>query len=209
MPNRLLLVTASPRGEESESVRLAAALVDAFRAAGGGQVDTLDPFADSLAPFATTQARAKMAAVGGESPPDTSAAAWRDVLALGRRVAAADALVLAAPMWNATVPWALKLFIDTLTQPGIAFRFDPDTGYHGLLARRRPGHQPRLRTGGRPPGFGVDFHTPYLEYWLDLCGFGPVDVVRLLPAWPGAPDVAARRTAALQQAAALGRELAR
>jgi hypothetical protein len=42
-----------------------------------------------------------------------------------------------------------------------------------------------------------------------MCGFGPVDVVRLQPTWPGAPDLAARRAAARQEAAALGRELAR
>jgi FMN-dependent NADH-azoreductase len=40
-------------------------------------------------------------------------------------------------MRNAMVPWALKLFIDTLTQPGVAFRFAPDTGYPGLLGGRR------------------------------------------------------------------------
>jgi FMN-dependent NADH-azoreductase len=211
MPNRLLLVTASPRGEESESLRLADALVDAFRASGGGEVDTLDLFAEPLAPFATAQARAKMAVVGGGAPPDTTADAWAKVLALGRRVAAADALVLAAPMWNATVPWALKLFIDTLTQPGVAFRFDPDTGYHGLLGGRRAVvlATSHVYAPGRPPGFGVDFHTAYLEHWLDMCGFDPIDVVRLQPTWPGAPDLAARRATALAQATALGRELAR
>jgi len=211
MPNRLLLVTASPRGEESESLRLAAALVDAFRDAGGGDVDTLDLFADPLAPVATAQARAKMAVVGGEEPPDTTADAWREVLALGERVAAADALVLAAPMWNATVPWALKLFIDTLTQPGVAFRFEPDTGYHGLLGGRRAVvlATSHVYAPGLPPGFGVDFHAPYLEHWLEMCGFDPVDVVRLQPTRPGASDLGARRERALREAAALGRELAR
>ena len=211
MPTRLLLVTASPRGEESESLRLASALVDAFRDAGGGDVDTLDLFAEPLAPFATAQARAKMAVVGGEAPPDTTADAWREVLALGERVAAADALVLAAPMWNATVPWTLKLFIDTLTQPGVAFGFDPDTGYHGLLGGRRAVvlATSHVYAPGVPPSFGVDFHAPYLEHWLEMCGFGPIDVVRLQPTWPGAPDLAARRDSALAEAAALGRELAR
>jgi FMN-dependent NADH-azoreductase len=137
-------------------MRLAAALVQAFRDAGGGEVDTLDLFADPLPPFATAQARPKMAVVGGGAPPDTTAAAWCEVLALGERVAAADALVLAAPMWNATVPWALKLFIDTLTQPGVAFRFDPATGYHGLLGGRRAivlatSH---VYAPGLPPGLG-------------------------------------------------------
>jgi FMN-dependent NADH-azoreductase len=211
MPNRLLLVTASPRGEASESLRLAAALVDAFRAADGGAVDTLDLFADPLPPFAAAAARAKMAVVGGGVPPDTTTAAWRDVLALGRRVAAADVLVLAAPMWNGTVPWALKLFIDTLTHPGVAFRFDPDTGYHGLLSGRRAVvlATSHVYAPGRPPGFGVDFHAPYLEHWLDMCGFDPVDVVRLQPTWPGAPDLDARRAVALGEAAALGRAVAR
>ena len=36
-------------------------------------------------------------------------------------------------MWNHGVPWALKHFIDTVTQPGMAFSFDPEAGYSGLL----------------------------------------------------------------------------
>jgi FMN-dependent NADH-azoreductase len=152
-----------------------------------------------------------MAVIGGEEPRDAAADAWREVLALGERVAAADALVLAAPMWNATVPWTLKLFIDTLTQPGVAFGFDPETGYHGLLGGRRAVvlATSHVYAPGVPRAFGVDFHVPYLEHWLEMCGYDPIDVVRLQPTWPGAPDLDARRAAAREEAAALGRELAR
>ncbi|MBX5443032.1 MAG: NAD(P)H-dependent oxidoreductase [Solirubrobacteraceae bacterium] len=211
MPTRLLLVTASPRGEASESLRLAGALVDAFRDAGGGEVDVLDLFADPLPAFAADETRAKMAVIGGEAPTGAAAVAWEEVLALGARVAAADALVLAAPMWNATVPWPLKLFIDTLTQPGVAFGFDPEAGYQGLLGGRRAVvlATSAVYAPGVPPAFGIDFHVPYLEHWLQMCGFGPIDVVRLQPAWPGDPSLDAHREAALAQAAALGRELGR
>jgi FMN-dependent NADH-azoreductase len=40
-------------------------------------------------------------------------------------------------MWNHSVPWVLKHLIDTISQPGMVFGFDPGTGYTGLLAGKR------------------------------------------------------------------------
>ncbi|WP_320671229.1 FMN-dependent NADH-azoreductase [Patulibacter defluvii] len=208
--SRLLLVSASPRGEASESRRLSAALLDGHAAAGGGPVDRLDLFADPLPPFAAREATAKMAVIGGSVPTGVDAAAWERVLALGARVAAADALVLAAPMWNSGIPWALKLFVDTVTQPGVAFRFDPERGYVGLLGGRRAAvlATSHVYAPGVPAAFGVDHHVAYLEQWLTMCGFGPVDVVRLQPSRPGSPGLEQRRERALAEARAVGRALA-
>ena|SRR2546423_14997777 len=58
---------------------------------------------------------------------------WHDPLPVygGPGVAAKTAAV---PMWNHSTPWVLKHLIDTISQPGIVFGFDPETGYTGLLA---------------------------------------------------------------------------
>lgn len=41
------------------------------------------------------------------------------------RFAAADAYLFSVPMWNAGVPYALKQWIDIISQPGWLFSFTP------------------------------------------------------------------------------------
>ena len=36
------------------------------------------------------------------------------------------------------MPYILKQFIDVISQPGMIFRFDPETGYTGLLENKGP-----------------------------------------------------------------------
>lgn len=202
----VLFVDSSPRGADSESRRLAEAYLAGLRAAhAGALVDRLDAFAEDLPRFARAGADAKMTVIGGGAPEGPEARAWAGARALAERFRAARTLLLSVPMWNDGVPWALKQVIDTVSQPGVTFSFDPATGYHGLLGGRRA---VALYTGavwspGAPEGFGVDFHSTYLEHWLGFVGVEEVASVRLQPTFDdGTLD--ARRATALAQARALG-----
>jgi FMN-dependent NADH-azoreductase len=206
---RVLVVSGSPRGERSYAVALAESVVDAFLAEHpGAEVDRLDPFAD-VAPFAARQTDAKMAVIGGEPVAAGDEAAWGDVIGVWRRLEAADVVVIAAPIWNHGLPWALKLFVDTVTQPGLAFGFDPEEGYHGLLGGRRAVvvHTSAVWSPGVPPAFGSDQASPYLRDWLDFIGIDDVREVRLHTTYP-TPDLDERVEQAHAQARAIGRELA-
>ena len=207
-PRRLLVVSGSPRGEGSYSDALAGALVEGASAARPGiEVDRLDAF--SLVPFGARQTDAKMAVIAGDAVPEGAAAAWEGVRAVFERVAAADVLALAAPIWNHGIPWALKLFIDTVTQPGLAFGFDPADGYHGLLGGRRGALllTSAVYAPGVGPEFGTDGASPYLRSWLEFVGIEPAGEVRLQPTYP-TPDLPERVARALDEARRLGASLA-
>jgi FMN-dependent NADH-azoreductase len=209
-PPRLLFVHASPRGLRSESLALAEALLAADAAGPAPHaVDRLDLFATPPAPFAADAVAAKMEVIGGAEVAPERRAAWAAALALAERVRAADTLLFTVPMWNGSVPWLLKLFIDTVTQPGVAFRFDPATGYRGLLGGRRAVaiYTSNVYRAGLPPAFGTDFQSTYFESWLRFCGIEDIATLRLQPTRPG-PDLAARRARALAEATALGAALA-
>ena len=199
----VLLVTSSPRGPRSESTALAEALLDA---AGPLDVDRMDLFADPLPPFGPAATAAKMAVIAGAEPTGAAAEAWAAIQRTADRVRAADTLVFTVPMWNGGIPWALKLFIDTVTQPGIAFRFDPVTGYSGLLGGRRAIaiYTSQVYAPGVPPQFGVDHHSTYFDDWLRFIGVTRIDTIRLQPTYPGRPDLEAARAAATEQARRLG-----
>jgi FMN-dependent NADH-azoreductase len=203
-----LFIAASPRGEDSFSIALAEAFLGRYRELRGDvQVDRLDAF--DLSPFGALHAQAKMAVIAKQPVPERAAAEWDDVLGIAGRLQAADTLLLAVPMWNGGIPWALKLFIDLVTQPGIAFRFDPSSGYSGLLGGRRAVtvYTSRVFSKGVSSDFGVDYQSTYLRWWLNYCGIEDIHELRLQPTFPTA-DLDHRRKRALAQAKELATRLA-
>ena len=43
----------------------------------------------------------------------------------------ADAYLLTTPMWNFSIPYAVKYYIDAIVQPGYLFRYDEDGLHNG------------------------------------------------------------------------------
>jgi FMN-dependent NADH-azoreductase len=206
--SRVLFVTASPRGE-SHSVDLAEAFLDTYRSAVPDvEVDRLNTFTD-LPLFGAQHVSAKMAVIAREPVPEAASHNWAEVLELADRVRAADTLLFAVPMWNGGIPWSLKLFIDVVTQPGIAFRFDPSTGYSGLLGGRRAvvAYTSRVYAQDVSRAFGVDHQSTYFGWWLRYCGIDDIHELRLQPTFPGA-KFAAERERSIAEAQTLARTLA-
>jgi FMN-dependent NADH-azoreductase len=199
---RLLHVISSPRGEESESNRIAAVFLEAYLpGAPDVEVDTLDLWDGSLPGYYGRGVEAKMNALAGRDPVGAAAKAWADVQRVFSRVAAADEYLFTVPMWNHGVPWILKHFIDTVSQRDMLFDLDPETGYTGRLTGRRA---MVVFTSGvwapnLGPEFGTDFHSTYFLDWLRFGGITDVDVARFQPTLMGA-HLDANRRAAEQQA---------
>lgn len=206
---RILFVNASPRAAKSESMRIAEEFAREYtRARPRTHLDRVEVF-DDLGPFGANHAEAKMAVIAGQPVPDHAVAEWEQVQELGARVRAADLLLFAVPMWNSGIPWALKLFVDIITQPGIAFRFSPQAGYEGLLPASTAVavYASQVFAPGVPPAFGVDHQSTYLGWWLRFAGVQTVHELRLQPTYP-TPDLQQRRAHALQQARRLAADLA-
>ncbi|MEU8790436.1 NAD(P)H-dependent oxidoreductase [Streptomyces sp. NPDC048643] len=97
---------------------------------------------------------------------------WSLTRPLITELLAADTVLLGVPMYNFSVPAALKAWIDRVTFPG-AFR-DPDNG-ESLLRDTRV-VVVMARGGGYGPGTpreGYDFQTPYLRAWFGALGVTP------------------------------------
>jgi FMN-dependent NADH-azoreductase len=77
-------------------------------------------------------------------------------------VVAAQSLIIPVPMWNFTVPAALKDFIDKISKRGRLWDLDKDNKMTGLL-RDRPLYI--IMTSGfeYEPGHPQDFLVPYLK----------------------------------------------
>ncbi|WP_332683001.1 FMN-dependent NADH-azoreductase [Bosea sp. (in: a-proteobacteria)] len=208
---RLLLVQASPRQGDSASRAAAEAFQTRLRELMPAlDVDELDLWREELPEFDGAALAAKYARLAGRPHGEREAAAWQTIEAMVARLDAADLVVIATPMWNFGIPYKLKHWIDLVTQPGLAFRFDPEKGYSPLL-RPRPtlaivasaGDYSTGPSWGRP-----DLATPYLEAALRFIGLGEITVVGQGPTVGPEPAVAAARDKAHARLAVLAEEFA-
>jgi FMN-dependent NADH-azoreductase len=181
---RLLHISASPRGDASESLAIAAHFLDAVREVRPEvQIDTFDLWDGTLPQFGAAAAGAKMAVFAGQTPTGEQAAAWQAAKDTFERFDAADEYLFSVPMWNHGIPYVLKQFIDVVSQPGMVFAFDPEAGYTGLLTGKKAAviYTSAVYGPGRPPSFGDDFQAPYLHSWLRWSGIDDITSLELRP----------------------------
>jgi FMN-dependent NADH-azoreductase len=182
--NRLLHIIGSPRRERSASRAIAEAFVERYRELNPDhEIDTLDLWAEPIPAFNGDRASAKMTVIGGGTPEGEEATAWESITRIFRRFDVANRYVFGVPMWNAGVPWALKQFVDTITQPGMIFAFDSEVGYRGLLAGKKAlaVYTSGVYSPGVAPAFGRDFHSTWFDDWLLFAGIEDVSEIRYQP----------------------------
>ena len=195
---RLLHLSASPRGAQSESLALAATFLETYRDVHPDHVvDTYDLWDGTLPEFGPAAAAAKMTIFAGGVPEGEEAQAWERAEATFARFDSYDRYLFSVPMWNAGVPYVLKQFIDVVSQPGMVFGFHPEAGYSGLLRGKKAAvvYTSAVYGPGRPPAFGEDFQAPYLDGWLRWAGIDDVVDVEFRPNLATADADAGRQAA--------------
>ncbi|MGN6678514.1 MAG: FMN-dependent NADH-azoreductase [Streptosporangiaceae bacterium] len=197
MPS-LLHISASPRGEQSESLAIARTFLDALADRRPEiTIDTFDLWDGSLPAFGPAAAAAQMAVFAGEEPAGGQAEAWHAAERTFRRFASADFYLFSVPMWNHGIPYVLKQFIDVISQPGMVFSFDPEQGYTGLVTGKRAVvvYTSAVYGPGRPEPFGTDFQAPYFSGWLAWAGVTDIAEVHYRPNLATADPDAGRQVA--------------
>jgi len=192
--SRLLYIEASPRGPRSRSSQLAARLTESLKARFRGlEVDHVNLWREELPELDGDLIGAKYARLAGAALAPREAEAWATVEAMVRRLDAADRILISSPLWNFSIPYRLKHYIDLVTQPGLTFSFNPKTGYRPLL-RSRPVDVILASAGdyrfgpswGRP-----DLATPYLRVALAFIGLRDIRVIPVGPTVGDEADVSA------------------
>lgn len=193
--SRLLYLQASPRGERSKSITVADGFLEAYRKVEPSvEIDTIDLFEIRLPAFDGPALGAKYSILHGEELPKDQARAWRDVEAVIERFKAADKYLLAVPMWNFSIPYKLKQYIDVLVQPGYAFSYSQQEGYSGLITDR-----PALVVCARGSTYSegdakeLDHQTTYLKTILGFIGITDVRFVIVEPTLMANPDETERK----------------
>ncbi len=206
---QILYLKASPRGERSHSLAVADTFLAAYQEVHPHDIlQALDLFQADLPAFDGLLVNAKYNILHGRPHPPEEAAAWRRVEELIARFMAADKYVLATPMWNFSIPYRLKQYLDIIVQPTYTFTYSPETGYQGLVTGR-PMMIICARGGAYPegtPAAAYDLQTPYLKLILQFIGFTDLRWLIIEPTLEQGPEAAQEKR---RQAMARARELAR
>ena len=196
--SKLLYIQASPRGQRSYSIRTADAFVDAYRKKNpNDKIVTLNIFEEDIPAFDGFTVQAKYAVMHGEKHSQEQLKAWMKVVQLIEQFKSADKYVLAVPMWNFTIPYRLKQYIDNLVQPGLTFTYSQDKGYEGLVTGK-PLLVVYSRGGKYDAGSGAeafDLQKKYVELISAFIGFKDVKSIIVEPTLQGGPDTAKEKLA--------------
>lgn len=182
----LLYINASPRGDISAANQAAKIFIDALP--DSVKVTNLNLFDAGLPEVTLDITAAKMKFAMGLDLEDEEARQWSAVTALVDQFLAADCYLLTIPMWNFSIPYKLKQYIDLITHPGLTFTSDKNgprglaSGSATLIYSRGGDYSPK---DGKPDPF--DFQSPYMNAWASLVGLNPVSEVLVQKTMAG-PD---------------------
>ena len=195
---KLLHLACSPRAD-SESAAGARVFLDQFRRVRPDwDIDLMDLWRDHLPEFTGEILGAKYARLNGKAFTDAQRDGFAEAERIAIRLSLADRVLISTPMWNFSIPYKLKQWLDVIIQPGLTFRFDPAQGYLPLL-KDRPTLVILASGGDFVTGMNrgrVDMATPYLREALRFVGISNVRFVPLGPTTgPAEPIRDARKSA--------------
>jgi FMN-dependent NADH-azoreductase len=196
--SRILYIKASPRTGRSYSVAVADAFIESYRQGhAGDKIETIDLFQKKLPAFDLAAVTAKYKVIHTEQHTAQDKQIWAEVVSVIDEFKSADKYVMAVPMWNFSIPYRLKQYIDVIVQPGQTFAVGIDGNYEGLV-KGKPVFIVYSRGGEYVPGTAgeaFDFQKRYLELILGFIGFRDIRFVTVEPTLNSGPDVAKQKQA--------------
>ena len=181
---RLFHIIATPRQEESRTLKVSAVFLGAFRKKYPDcYMDELNVMTEKLPGLTVKVVSGKYVLLGGKELADKFKDAWNPVIGQIERFLLADAYLISTPMWNFHIPYPLKQYIDIIIQPKYLFRYAAN-GVEGLVKNKKM--MVISSRGGDyssgTPAQGYDFQEPYLRAIFGFVGIVDINFVNLQPA---------------------------
>ncbi|MFA6357971.1 MAG: NAD(P)H-dependent oxidoreductase [Candidatus Omnitrophota bacterium] len=179
---KLLHIIASPRKEESRTLRVSAVFLKTFKESHPDWVvEELDLTQEQLPLLSARRLDGKYVLLGGKDLPEELKEAWKEIIAHIERFKSADAYLVSTPMWNFSIPYTLKHYLDVILQPRYLFRYTA-TGVEGLI-KNKPVIVITSRGGDYtvPERRAGDFQEPYLRFVFGLIGVTDLSFINAQP----------------------------
>lgn len=203
---KLLHINAAPRGSESRTLKVSNAFLESFKDSHNGWiVDELNLFTDEIPSLTKRRIDGKYVVMSGKDLSGDVKESWEEIVFHIERFMSADGYLLSSPMWNFSIPYHLKKYIDVIVQPKYMFRYT-DKGVEGLVKGKKM--IVCVSRGGdysAPDAKIYDQQEPYLRTVFGFVGLTDMTFVIAQPMDAGTPELQGRR---LEEAIIKAREIA-
>ena len=206
MIKKLLHIIATPRGSDSNTLKVSKAFLSEFsKKYPECVVDELNVATTKLPDLAVEEVSGKYMLLSGKELSGKPKEAWKKIEAEIVRFLAADAYLVSTPMWNFSIPYTLKHYIDVIVQPKYLFRYTA-SGVEGLAQGKKM--VVVASRGGDysagSPSRAADFQEPYLRTLFDFVGIKDIQFLIAQPMNVDPKVAQEKLQAALQEAGQLG-----
>lgn len=203
---KLLHIIATPREEESRTLRVSDVFIKALKEKYHDfVVEELNLCDEQLPSLTVKRIDGKYALLSGKELSPELKEAWREIVAQIEKFLSADFYLISAPMWNFSIPYFLKHYIDVIIQPKYLFRYT-ENGVEGLVKNKKM--VIITSRGGDYSGAKerqYDLEEPYLSTVFGFVGITDITFINAQPMDAQGPDV---QKSKIQEAQRIAREIA-
>jgi FMN-dependent NADH-azoreductase len=193
---KLLHIIATPRAQDSRTLKISQVFLENFRKKFPACIiDELNVATESLPPLTVKVVSGKYVLLGGKDLSGELKTAWREIERHIERFLSADIYLISTPMWNFSIPYPLKHYIDVIVQPRYLFRYT-DKGVAGLVKNKKM-FIIASRGGDYSQGSPMrsfDFQEPYLRAIFGLAGITDIIFITAEPMDALGPEVQRDKT---------------
>lgn len=181
---KLLHVIATPRTHESNTMRVATALLESLHAKYADlSVDTINLFTGDLPAVAGENIETKYTLMANQPIDKRHKESWEKIELLIEHFLSADIYLISTPMWNFSIPYALKYYIDSIIQPGYLYKYNEQGQPVGLVHGKK---MICVTTRGgdyseKSPFRAYDFQEPYLRAIFGFVGITDMHFINAQP----------------------------
>jgi len=191
---KLLHIIATPRGNDSSTLKISKAFLSEFsKKYPGCVIDELNVATSKLPELAVEEVSGKYQLLSGKELSGAPQKAWKKIEAEITRFLSADVYLVSTPMWNFSIPYTLKHYIDVIVQPKYLFRYTA-TGVEGLAKNKK-----MVVAASRGGDYSVgsagqasDFQEPYLRTVFGFAGITDISFLIAQPVNMG-PELAEKK----------------
>lgn len=121
---KLLHIIATPRDEESRTLKVSSVFLKSFQESHPGwEVDELNLFTTDLPEMTLARVDGKYDLLSGHELKGHHQKSWERLIEQIERFKGADGYLLSVPMWNFSIPYRLKHYLDIIVQPKYLFQY--------------------------------------------------------------------------------------
>lgn len=200
---KLLHIIATPKGDESRTLKVSSVFLEEFKKKFTDcEIDEINLFEEKLPNITVKLVKGKFVLMAGNALSGDVKDSWSIIEPYIKRFLSADFYLISTPMWNFSIPYVLKQYIDIIVQPQYLFRYTA-TGPEGLAKNKKM--LVITSRGGDyskdSPAKAFDQQEPYLRTVFGFTGITDLNFIYAQPMDALGPEIANQKISQAQEEA--------